>query len=97
MAILFTTYGFCGIMDVESGSLRGLGYAVLPSIAIFMSVCVLRMVWCATIFRHYRTISSIMYSYPISWILASLINGLFLWYVVKKHIRPKLKKARSAA
>ena len=95
MAILFTTYGLCGIMDVESGALRGLGYSVFPSVCIFLSVCVMRVVWCATIFRQFHTLSSIMYSYPISWALASLVNGLVLWYVVKKHIRPKLKKKRT--
>ena len=96
MVILFTTYGLCGIMDVESGSLRGLGYSLFPSCAIFMSVCVLRVVWCKTVFEQFNTLSSIMYSYPISWALAALINGIFLWYVIKKHIRPKLKKIRHA-
>ncbi|MBO4344606.1 MAG: MATE family efflux transporter [Victivallales bacterium] len=97
MAILFTTYGFCGIMDVESGALRGLGYSVIPASAIFVSVCALRVAWCLTVFKSYGTLASIMYSYPISWTLASIFNGLFLWYIIKMHIRPKLKKPRVSA
>ena len=48
-------YLLCGIMDVLASSLRGLGYSVLPMVVSLVGVCVLRLVWIATIFQLNRT------------------------------------------
>ena len=86
MAILYTTYWLCSLMDTVSGSLRGLGYSFFPAVSILLSVCALRVAWCATVFRHYRTFASILCSYPLSWFLAALVNGIFLAWLLRRRV-----------
>ena len=93
MSILFTTYALCGMMDVVCGALRGLGYSTVPAVITFFSVCVLRIVWILTVFRVHHTIPVLMWSYPISWILATLANGALLYYACKRLNLPKRKTA----
>ena len=87
MKILFTTYFFCGIMDVISGSLRGLGHSVKPTVVTLMGVCVFRIAWVFWIFPHDPTMENLMISYPISWILVSIVNGTILFVVCRKMFR----------
>ena len=90
MALLYTAYWICSMMDTVSGALRGLGYSVVPSVIILFFVCGLRIGWCMTVFRHYRTLSSIMCSYPLSWFLATLVNGVFLAWLLRRRIAAEL-------
>ena len=44
-------YALCGIMDVMVGALRGIGYSIMPMIVSIVGVCVLRLIWLATVFQ----------------------------------------------
>ena len=81
-------YLLCGIMDVLASSLRGLGYSVLPMVVSLVGVCVLRLVWIATIFQLNRTPFMLYISYPISWALTALVH-LACLLVVRRHLRQK--------
>jgi len=76
MLIIATTYFTCGIMDVLTGALRGLGSSVVPMVLTVVSVCGVRITWIYTIFAALRAKSYahiILYlCYPASWILAVL-------------------------
>ena len=61
------TYALCGIMDTMVGSLRGLGYSIVPMIVSLIGACGLRIVWIFTIFQMDRTPENLYISYPISW------------------------------
>ena len=67
MNIIFSTYFLCGIMDVLAGSLRGLGYSVLPMIVSLLGACGLRILWIFTVFRMFPTPPILYTSYPVSW------------------------------
>ena len=84
MKILFTTYALCGIMDVVSGALRGLGSSLQPAIVTMLGVCVLRVVWVFCIFPLDRTMENLLISYPVSWFLTAAVNAVFLWILCKK-------------
>jgi len=75
-------------MDVLASSLRGLGYSVLPMVVSLVGVCVLRLVWIATIFQLNRTPFMLYISYPISWALTALVH-LACLLVVRWHLRQK--------
>ena len=45
MAVICTFYCICGIMDVFVGSIRGLGYAVMPMIVSLLGACAFRVIW----------------------------------------------------
>ena len=68
MSILSSTYFLCGLMEVSTGLLRGIGKSVMPMVASVLGVCVLRVGWVMTIFKvpEFHTLECLYVSYPIS-------------------------------
>ncbi len=79
-------YFLAGIMDVASGSIRGLGISLQPMIVTILGVCVFRVVWIYTIFQHpaFHTLDCIYISYPISWTITSIAHMITFLMVLKK-------------
>lgn len=65
------TYFLCGWMDVMVGSLRGMGYAVLPMCVSLLGACGFRVLWIFTVFAAHHSMPVLFMSYPISWILTA--------------------------
>ena len=89
MYIVCGPYFLCGIMDVMTGVLRGVGYSLLPMIVSLMGACVFLIFWVMTVFAANRTMDCLMVSYPVSWALTFLVLvGIFvvLW---NKKIKPR--------
>lgn len=80
-------YFLCGVMDVMTGALRGIGYSMLPMIISLMGACALRILWVATLFRLFPTIQCLMLSYPISWALTFLVLVACYAVLLKKVLR----------
>ena len=87
LKMLLTLYFTCGFMDVISGSLRGLGHSVKPTIVTLMGVCFFRIGWVYWIFPLHRTMENLMISYPVSWTLVSVVNGTILFVVCRRMFR----------
>lgn len=85
--MVLSLYFLCGVMDVISGALRGLGHSLKPAIVIVFGVCVFRMIWIFTVFRHDPTLETLFIVYPVSWILICLINGTMLYIVCRKMLK----------
>lgn len=83
------TYALCGVMDVMVGSLRGMGYSVVPMIFSLLGACATRLIWLATVFQieAFHTIETVYIIYPISWILTATAH--IITYVV---VRRKIEK-----
>ena len=90
LAVISASYCLCGMMDVMVGSIRGLGYAVMPMIVSLLGACALRVIWVLTIFQVYHTQFSLYISYPISWAVTFLAH-LGCYLVVRKKAFAKLK------
>ena len=69
LSVVSASYFLCGIMDVMVGSLRGLGYSIMPMLVSLTGACLFRVIWIFTIFQMEHTLFSLYISYPISWIL----------------------------
>ena len=82
--MIFSLYIFCGVMDVISGALRGLGHSLKPAIVIVFWVCVFRIIWIFTVFRYDPTMETLFWVYPVSWIMVCLFNGVMLYIVCRK-------------
>ncbi len=91
LAIISTMYFICGWMDVMVGSIRGLGYAVMPMVVSLLGACALRVVWIFTIFNVFHTQFSLYISYPISWFLTFAVH-LICFFVVRKKVFAKMDK-----
>lgn len=84
-----TLYCMCGIMDVLVGSIRGLGYAIMPMIVSLLGACAFRIVWIYTVFQWNRTLDTLYISYPVSWTLTAFVH-LICFAIVKKKLMGKL-------
>ena len=70
LSIVSASYFLCGLMDVSlPGSIRGLGYSIMPMLVSLSGACAFRVLWIFTIFQVEHTLFSLYISYPISWIL----------------------------
>lgn len=78
-------YFICGLMDCMVGSMRGLGYSVLPMIVSLTGACGLRVVWILTIFAANRTMDTLYLSYPISWSVTFLAH-LICFVIVRRKL-----------
>ncbi|MBQ5314212.1 MAG: MATE family efflux transporter [Oscillospiraceae bacterium] len=90
LAIISTMYFICGLMDVMVGSIRGLGYAVMPMIVSLMGACAFRVVWIFTVFRMFHTQFSLYISYPISWTITFAVH-LICFLAVRKKVFVKME------
>lgn len=84
MSIISCTYFLCGLMDVLVGSIRGLGYSIMPMLVSLTGACLFRVIWIFTIFQWERTLFCLYISYPISWILTGGIHAICYLAVRKK-------------
>lgn len=87
MSIICTFYLLCGIMDVFVGSLRGLGYSVMPMLVSLSGACLFRVIWIFTIFQFYHSLFSLYISYPISWLLTASVHMICYLFVRKKVVK----------
>ncbi len=71
-----TTYALCGMMDVMVGSLRGMGYSIMPMLVSLTGACLFRVVWIMTVFQAYHSLEALYISYPISWLLTFAVHLL---------------------
>ena len=96
MGIVFTTYAVCGLMDVATGGLRGLGWSMTATIASLTGACFFRIVWVLWILPWHRTFTMLLLSYPISWLLVAVFAlGLLRW-VWRHRIEPERRRAMTA-
>lgn len=88
LAVISATYALCGIMDVMVGSIRGLGYSVIPMIVSLVGACGLRLIWIFTYFRteRFHTLESLYFTYPISWIVTSSAH-VICFIIIRKHMK----------
>ena len=89
LAIISTTYFVCGFNEVFVGTLRGIGCSLSPMITSIFGICVLRLLYIATIFKAFYSLESLYLTYPISWIITGAINGIILIIMWKKLIKDK--------
>ena len=83
--VILTTYFLCGILEVSSGSLRGLGCTMVTMIVSFIFACGVRLSYIFFVFFNVDaldTIGELNYAFPISWattVIAYLIAIAIVW------------------
>ncbi|MGN0163977.1 MAG: MATE family efflux transporter [Candidatus Ornithomonoglobus sp.] len=58
-------------LEVFSGSMRGLGYSLIPALISIAGICGIRILWVFTVFRLYPVFGTLVAIYPISWIITA--------------------------
>ncbi len=90
MPYMAIPYGLCGIMDTLPGCMRGMGYSTIPMLIHLFGVVVFRYIWMATAFSSYNTLEVLILSFPISWVITSLLQFIALM-VVRNNIRKNIE------
>lgn len=89
-------YFLCGIMDVATGMLRGIGSSIAPMFITVAGVCGFRILWIYTVFQipKYHTLEILYSSYMISWSATFLIETVVFYimlHFMSKHQKAKLQ------
>lgn len=71
-------------IEILSGSLRGLGNSLVPAIITCAGVCGLRILWIFFAVPQNPTIENVMTSYPLTWVVTSLIFVAYFFAYTKK-------------
>ena len=82
--IVCAPYFLCGMMDVMTGVLRGVGYSLLPMIVSILGACAFRILWVMTVFAARPTLACLMVSYPVSWALTFAVLVIIFRVVWKR-------------
>ncbi len=87
---ILIVYFLCGLMEVLTGTIRGMGLSLVPMLISVLGVCGVRIMWIFTVFTKHRTLETLFISYPISWTITGII--LAISYII---LRKKLFKKES--
>lgn len=75
-------------IEVFAGTMRGVGYSIVPTVITGSCVCLLRIVWLATVVRRWHTLRMLTLCYPISWIIAAVV--FFIVYFRGNWLRSRI-------
>ncbi len=83
--IMLTTYFLCGIMEVISGVLKGIGFSISSMVASLIGLA-LRVAWIlfVTPTEKFHTIFGLFVSYTLSWLLTILLLLICCVYAWRK-------------
>ncbi|MCI8601512.1 MAG: MATE family efflux transporter [Oscillospiraceae bacterium] len=85
LQIIATTYLICGMMDVMVGSMRGMGYSIMPMVVSLTGACGIRILWIMTVFAMHRSLFVLYLSYPVSWGITFLAH-LVCFFVARRKL-----------
>ncbi|MCR5675671.1 MAG: MATE family efflux transporter [Lachnospiraceae bacterium] len=91
MGVICTLYFLCGLMDTVCGSIRGLGWSVVPMVVSLIGACGFRIVWIYTYFRVHHELTVLYLSYPISWALTGTVH-LICFLLIRRHLDRTLEE-----
>ena len=92
LKIVASTYFLCGLMEVLTGLMRGIGNSTVPMIISMIGACGLRLLWIFTIFKveRFHNLFWLFMSYPISWALTVLAQ--FIAYkIIFKNVKARME------
>lgn len=72
------------VVEILSGTLRGMECVVMPTLISILLVCVLRVVWIQLAVPVRNTMETVMFSYPITWTAAAAAFILYYGWFMKK-------------
>lgn len=89
LAYICLPYFLCGLMDVSTGALRGMGASFAPMVISVLGVCGIRIGWISTVFQipQYHTPRCLYFSYTVSWTITFLCQMIVFLVVYRKRTR----------
>lgn len=90
MGFLCLPYFLCGMMEIATGALRGMGAALTPMIISVLGVVGVRITWLLTVFQipAFHTPECLYLSYPITWLVTFSVEMAAFVRIYKQHTQP---------
>lgn len=85
MKVICLSQFLCSIMEITTGLLRGIFKPVPAMISSIMGVCGIRVLWIYTVFAKYRSFTVLYLSYPISWAISALVQGILFFIYFRRY------------
>lgn len=86
MSCILVYYFIDGMLEVEIGVVRGMGYSVVPTIITILGVCVYRIIWLCTVFEKYHTMKALYMCYPTSWCV-TVVTTAAVYFILKRRMQ----------
>lgn len=80
LRLLVPTYATYICIEILAGAMRGAGDSLIPTLLTLFGVCLLRIVWVMGIAPAYNSLSVVLLSYPITWVVTS---AMFIVYYLR--------------
>ena len=77
-------------IEILSGSLRGCGKTMIPTIIVVVGICVIRLIWLAVVPALSNTLGAVFFCYPVSWILSSIAMIIYTFTQRKNLTEPSI-------
>ena len=90
MSIMLTLYFSCGLMEVGSGVMRGLGRSTTSMITSLTGSVAFRIFWILVVFAKFPTLVVLYLSYPIAWVLTACAHYTLGFFALRKDERAAL-------
>lgn len=89
MVPTFCTYV---LIEIISGSLRGMGDSFIPMLMTGFGICALRVLWIFTTVPIWHDIRILIFSYPLTWSVTSIMFIFYFRYYIKREPGFQLEK-----
>lgn len=87
---LVPTYITYICIEILSGALRGVGDCWIPTLICLTGVCLIRVVWIMAAVPRFPGITTIIFSYPLTWVITTVLFGVYYCFFSKIKIPKKL-------
>ena len=84
LCFVFAGHFFLIVVDQLTSALRGFGNTLAPSIISTVGICGLRILWVLTIFNHYKTYTSMITVYPITFLITAIAMTIAYIYTYRR-------------
>lgn len=81
MGVILSSYFLCGMMEVLSGTIRGIGYSISSMLISLFGACFFRILWVELLFSRvdgFNTLEGLFMVYPVSWVLTISMQFILL-------------------
>ena len=85
--IINSLYFLSGIQDVYSGGIKGFGRSSVAMVNAIIGVCLTRLVYIWTVFKHMPTFDVLFAVYPVSFAMTALLMSVTFFVLYRKILR----------
>ena len=86
LRLITPSYMIFIFIEIFSGALRGIGDVFIPTLITLGGVCFIRIPWVMFITPMRNEVSTLLYSYPVSWAATVLLLLPYYLYQKKKRL-----------